>query len=464
MARFQMPDVVVLLPGITGSVLRKNGNVVWGYSASSIGKALFTMGASMQDALALPHDDPSLDDLGDGVTADALMPDLHLLPGIWKIDGYTKIADALLANFELAEGKNFFRFPYDWRRDNRVAGRKLAHASHEWLKNWRSTSGNSRAKLILIAHSMGGLVSRYFLECLEGWKETKALITFGTPYRGSLNALDGLANGFRKGPFDLSGVARQLTALYQLLPVYECFDAGDGKLVRVGETAAIPNVDADMAASALKFHREIEAAVTSNRKAPQYETSGYRIYPVVGVAQETNLSARLAGQGIEMLQTYKGDALGGDGTVPRVSAIPLELSDNPASAVYAATQHGSLQNADAVIQHISGLLSGLDLDLGSFKKPKSRVSIEVADIFFADEPIVVRARPSSGDVSLKAMLSSTGDSRPPVVKPLQKAGSDWFEAEFPPPGAGAYRITVAGGDVETAEDSFAVVELAAGAG
>ena len=51
---------------------------------------------------------------------------------------------------------------------------------------------------------MGGLVSRYFLECLEGWKDTKALVTFGTPYRGSLNALDGLANGLKKGPLDLS--------------------------------------------------------------------------------------------------------------------------------------------------------------------------------------------------------------------------------------------------------------------
>jgi hypothetical protein len=462
MPSFKMPDIVVLLPGIVGSVLKKNGNVVWGYSASSIGRALFTMGASMQSALALPHDDPTVDDLGDGVTADALMPDLHLLPGIWKIDGYTKIADTLLSNFELTEGKNFFRFPYDWRRDNRVAARKLARATHGWLKNWRSTSGNGDAKLILIGHSMGGLVSRYFLECLEGWKDTKALITFGTPYRGSLNALDGLANGFRKGPLDLSGMARQLTALYQLLPVYKCFDAGDGDLVRVGETKGIPNLDAEMASSALQFHHEIEAAVTSNRKSSQYQTSGYRIYPVVGVAQETSLSARLVGQNVEMLRTYEGKALGGDGTVPRVSAIPIELSDNPTNAVYAATQHGSLQNADAVIEHITWLLSGLDLDLGDFKKPRSRVSIEVADVFFANEPIVVRARPSNGDISLKATLLRLGDSHPPVVETFQKEGSGWFKAEFPPPGAGAYRMSVAGPDVEPAEDSFAVAELAAG--
>jgi hypothetical protein len=61
MPSFKMSDIVVLLPGIGGSVLKKNGNVVWGYSASSIGRALFTMGASMQSALALPHDDPTVD-------------------------------------------------------------------------------------------------------------------------------------------------------------------------------------------------------------------------------------------------------------------------------------------------------------------------------------------------------------------------------------------------------------------
>lgn len=461
MARYKMPDVMVLLPGITGSVLKKDGEVVWGFSASSIGKALFTLGGSMRKALALPHDDPEVDDLGDGVAADALMPDLHLLPRIWKIDGYTKIAEAVLANFEVTEGRNFFRFPYDWRRDNRVAARKLARAAHGWLGAWRRSSGNPRAKLILIGHSMGGLVSRYFLECLEGWKDTKALVTFGTPYRGSLNALDGLANGMKKGPLDLTALARQLTALYQLLPVYECYDAGDGKLARVGETTGIPNVDATKAASALAFHREIEAAVASNRQLAQYQTAGYSIYPVVGVAQRTSLSARLAGESGAMLQTYKGKELGGDGTVPRVSAIPIELGDNPTSAMYAGTQHGSLQNTDAVITHLSGLLSGFDLDLGAFRKPKTQVALEVEDVFFAGEPIVVRAHPGKRDAALNATLWRTGESQPVAAKPLQAASGDWHGAEFAPPGAGAYRVTITGPDVETVEDSFAVADLAA---
>ncbi len=459
MSRYKMPDVVVLLPGITGSVLKKNGKTAWGFSTSTIATALFTRGGDMEKALALPLDDPALDDLGDGIVADALMPDLHLLPGVWKIDGYTKISEAIKGNFDVIEGKNYFPFPYDWRRDNRASARKLAQASHDWLLSWRQSSGNADAKLILLGHSMGGLVSRYFLECLEGWKITKALVTFGTPYRGSLNALDGLANGLKKGPLELSTLARQLTALYQLLPVYACYDAGDGNLLRVGETTGIPNVDPAKAAAALAFHREIEAAVAANQQLPQYQTAGYHIYPVVGVAQQTSLSARLVGEKVEMLQTYKGEVHGGDGTVPRVSAIPLELSTDSSGAIYAGTKHGSLQNADPVIAHLTGLLSGFDLDLGTFRKRMTQVALEVDDVFFAGEPIVVRARPSRDDAKARATLWRSGESRHAATAEMQRTGDGWLVTEFPPSVAGAYRVAVTGSDVETAEDSFVVTDV-----
>lgn len=461
MAKHEMPDVVVLLPGITGSVLKKGDKVVWGYSAATIGKALFTLGGSLEKALALPHDDPSVDVLDDGITASALMPDLHLLPGIWKIDGYGQVANLIEAEFKVTEGRNFFRFPYDWRRDNRVAARQLARSAHGWLKAWRESSGNAQARLILVGHSMGGLVSRYFLECLDGWKDTRALITFGTPYRGSLGALDGLSNGLKKGPLDLSTVARQLTALYQLLPVYECYDAGDGKLVRVGETAGIPNVDSVKAAEALRFHREIEAAVESNRKLQAYQDGGYRIHPVVGIAQETDVAARLAGGRVEMLQTIEDKKLGGDGTVPRVSAIPIELSSDPTSAMYAGTKHGSLQNADAVLVHLTGVLSALDLDLGDFRKGAVQVSLEVDDVRFAGEPVVVRARPSRADVELRATLRRSGERAAVGTTTMRAAADGWLHAEFAPPEAGAYRVRVDGADVEPAEDALVVTDVAA---
>jgi hypothetical protein len=82
-------------------------------------------GRSVHD-LELHDDDPAVDDLGDGVTAPRLQPDLHLIPGLWSIDGYSHIRSSISATFDVIDGQNWFDFPYDWRRDNRVAARHLA--------------------------------------------------------------------------------------------------------------------------------------------------------------------------------------------------------------------------------------------------------------------------------------------------------------------------------------------------
>jgi len=220
--------------------------------------------------LRLSDDPADVEDLGDGITATRLLPDTHLLPGLWKIDGYTQTTRVIQNAFLLKTG-NYFEFAYDWRRDCRVAAKQLARKSHAWLQAWRQRSGKKDAKLILIAHSMGGLIARHFLEVLDGWRSTRALITFGTPYRGSLNALSFLSNGFAMSVgslplVDLSEALRSFTSLYQLLPIYPCYDPGDGRLVRTGEVVGIPGVDANRAAAALNFHREIERAVVAHRE------------------------------------------------------------------------------------------------------------------------------------------------------------------------------------------------------
>jgi pimeloyl-ACP methyl ester carboxylesterase len=130
------------------------------------------------------------------VTANRLAGDAHLVPGLWKVDGYDKVGRFLRKRFGLVTGESYFEFPYDWRRDNRVAAHRLAASCRDWLAARREQHPD--AQLVLLGHSMGGLVSRYYLEVLGGWRDTRRLITFGTPYRGSLNAVDFVANGFSK--------------------------------------------------------------------------------------------------------------------------------------------------------------------------------------------------------------------------------------------------------------------------
>jgi len=459
MAREAMPDVIVLLPGILGSVLRKDGRDVWAASGGAILAGLLSRGGNIKELTLL--EDNLDDDLGDGVTADRLMPDVHLLPGLWKIDGYSSIRQAIKTTFDVTEGENYFEFPYDWRRDNRVAASRLQRLSHDWLKHWRATSENSDARLILIAHSMGGLVARYFLEVLDGWRDARALISFGTPYRGSLNALKALSKGTRKGPFDFSEFVRSLTSVYQLLPIYPCYGKNDDHLARIGEVSGIPNVDAKRAADALAFHHQIMDEADKHRNQSDYREKGYRIFPVVGIEQPTLQSARMAGESVELLETYRGKDQRGDGTVPRASATPHELSDDPRD-MYAATRHASLQNADAVLTHLTGAILNFYVPLWEYQAPvtmPAKIGLGLEDIYLPDESIVVRARPDREELILDAAITDV-DSESVVARAALKPSDDgWTMAEFAPLAAGVYRVTVSGqAGVQPVEDVFVVVD------
>ncbi|MGH2370967.1 MAG: lipase/acyltransferase domain-containing protein, partial [Chloroflexota bacterium] len=61
MARDPMPDVVVLLPGITGSILRKDGNDVWAVTSGSVIGALTSLGRNLHE-LKLRDDPPDVED------------------------------------------------------------------------------------------------------------------------------------------------------------------------------------------------------------------------------------------------------------------------------------------------------------------------------------------------------------------------------------------------------------------
>ena len=463
MARKPMSDVVVLLPGILGSVLSKGGKDVWGLSAGAVARALWSLGDNIQN-LAIPADAIGKADYDDGVTASRLLQDTHLIPWLWKVDGYTMIADTLRANFELEAGRNYFELPYDWRLDNRYAARKLQRLSRQWLDDWRRTSGNVDAKLILVAHSMGGLVSRHFLEVLDGWRDTRMLITFGTPYRGSLNALNFIANGFAKKIgflklLDLSDLLRSFTSVYQLLPIYPCYDQqGDGKYVYLHEATNVPNLDPARVARAFEFHNEIRRAVELHENDEEYLRDRYRIHPVVGTYQQTLQSALWNGNTVEVLPEYEGKDLGGDGTVPRVSATPIEMGKAHAE-MFVAGQHAALQNADSVLFHLRGLLGDRDINLDRFKALPNRIGLEVDDAYGSNEPISLHTR-TEGNSELVATIINVDTGQPVASATLERGLGEWQLTEFAPLSEGTYRATVSDvdGTAEPVSDIFVVLQ------
>jgi pimeloyl-ACP methyl ester carboxylesterase len=417
--RTRMRDILVVLPGITGSVLQQDGRDVWAISAGAVWAALSSLGRSF-DRLVIDEDDPDLDDLGDGVTAPRLVEDVHLVPGLVKIDGYTRLLRMLRHEFELVEGRpgdgeagNLHPFPYDWRRDNRVASRRLKALVDAALPRWRDRTGNPDAKVILIAHSMGGLVARHYLEVLGGWPDCRALITFGTPFRGSANALGFLANGYRKALLDLSPLLRSFTSVHQLLPIYPMVGV-DGGWQRVAETP-LPNVDPAKASAALQFHREIEAGVQARRDAGGH----YVLLPFLGTRQPTLQSARLVGDRLEVVRALPdgiaAEFADGDGTVPRVSAIPIEMSE-VYRETFLAERHSSLQNHGSVLTDLRERLRQMQAPgLAAVRGPEpapararaAAIALDLEDVYAVDEPVRIGATVIGGDRSTPLALELT---------------------------------------------------------
>jgi hypothetical protein len=439
-------------------VLQKNKKDVWAVTRESVGGALATLGQNLQ-GLELKDDPQDVQDLGDGVVATGLFPDVHLIPGFWKIDGYSGIRAALSQRLKLDGAQNYIEFPYDWRRDNRVAARKLARLVPAWLGQWRKVSGNEDAKVVFIAHSMGGLVARYYLECLEGWRYARKLITFGTPHRGSLNAVDFLSNGYGKtfagfNVADLSALMRSFTSVYQLLPRYPCVDMGDGVMRRPGEVSGLPNIDAAKAAAGLAFHRELDAAIRANAESKDYKP--YQLHPIIGTDQPTKQSARLRAGRLAPFNELRGTDESGDGTVPRPSAIPLgpKPEDDAAfgrAAFYVSGVHGSLQNLPQVIAQVSYVL--LESKFEAFRPASESFSLTVGDAYLVGEPVRIRCDP--GTTAAGALIvEEAADSKQVFKRNLMPQSNEPISVEGLP--VGTYRASIEVGGRRLVSDVFLV--------
>ena len=459
MAKTRMEDLVVILPGITGSVLQKDGKDIWAISGQAAWQTISTYGESLQ-YLKVEQDDPDAEYLDDGIRPDRLVADASIVPGLAKIDGYTTLSRLIADNFQVEPGHirddkpaNFFEFPYDWRRDNRATAKRLKRFLDERLKRWRDYTGLKEAKVILLAHSMGGLVSRYYLEVLEGWRDCKALFTFGTPHRGSANAVNFVANGYKKLFFDLTEAMRSMNSVYQLMPIYEMLDVG-GEYRRIAETDGLPNIVKAKAEKALEFHREIESAVKRHQNDADYLKS-YKIVPMVGTQQPTMQSAKLVDGELTVsrelppsIDPLLGD---GDGTVPYISAIPIELS-NEYRETYIAERHGSIQSHARVLQELLDRLKAMQMKgMAEIRGPevsprgatRAAISLSLDDLYLADEPVEMRARLlHTGDNlgGLKARIAPVSGGETVEVD-FQESGDEWvLTLEDLAPGL--YRTTV----------------------
>lgn len=455
-----MRHLIVLLPGVMGSVLQKDGHDAWALSGQALWRYLTSWGQSIQQ-LTIAQEDWRVDDLGDGVIAARLIEDLYTIPGVTEHAGYGVIARRIPEYFGMTVGNpltprddaSFYAFPYDWRRDNRVSARKLQRFVETQLPRWRAWSGAADAQVILIGHSMGGLVARYYVEALGGWKHCRALITIGSPHRGAIGAVDALSNGFKKLAWDFSGMVRSFDSIYQLMPAYPMLRV-NGATVRVSETDAVPNIDRARAAAARdQFLEAMRLARQANQNEP-----GYRqlLIPWVGTRQDTLQSAEVVG-GILRTSYAAPDGLpaalaDGDGTVPRVSTVPAGL-ENLRLERFSVERHGWLTNSETTLEPLLDTLQQVGAEAvpgdfhGAVDAPRTRpeLGLRVGSVFFqGDEApsLTVRAHGAAAPVRLKIKVTASEAGLQPVTREVTVAPDEARTETFDSLTPGLYSLSI----------------------
>lgn len=89
----------------------------------------------------------------------------------------------ILNSLGYIEGENLFISFYDWKESSDYSSRKYLIPT---IKKAKKVSG--KEKVDLICHSMGGLISRSYIQGKEYYNDVDRLILIGTPNAGAVNA------------------------------------------------------------------------------------------------------------------------------------------------------------------------------------------------------------------------------------------------------------------------------------
>ncbi len=219
---------VIFIHGVLGSKLKdkKTGEELW------LGH-LFNLLFGEQAGLKLEIDPDALAPKPSRLTAFAIADNTagrdfygNILRTLSDVGEYEK---ATLEQKIQPQKKYYYEFHYDWRLDNVINAARLA----DFIDQVRLDYGNPELKVDIVAHSMGGLVARYYIRYgrddvlmdndfpinMYGGERVRRVILLGTPNLGSVQLLysfiEGIKPGFRRIHTE---TLVTMPSLYQLLP------------------------------------------------------------------------------------------------------------------------------------------------------------------------------------------------------------------------------------------------------
>jgi pSer/pThr/pTyr-binding forkhead associated (FHA) protein len=300
---------VVLVPGFMGSELWLGGERIWPNL-----RRLFL--------------DPEVGKLPDAgvVTAPAILDELVIVPNVIELDTYGGLTRFLEETLGYRSGVDLLEFPYDWRQDCRESARRLSAAVDEW----RARTPAANEPISIVAHSLGCLVARHYLERLGGRDVVDRLIMMGAPHRGSPRAIGTLLEGPGIMPLEradqrVGDVLATFPSVYQLLPSDACVSNGGAPFNCLEDTSWLPEQAHPLLRNAHAFHAELGT------------TTGVPAVCIFGYGVETPTRYELRRDRTGEMRVERLEAGGGDDTVPETNAVV------PGSDIHPVEQHhGSL--------------------------------------------------------------------------------------------------------------------------
>jgi pimeloyl-ACP methyl ester carboxylesterase len=246
---------------------------------------------------------------------------------------------------------------YDWRLGVNELGRSFA----ERLRSEPSE------RLAVVAHSMGGLVSRAAV-MLPGAERVERVLLLGTPNFGSFAAIQALRGtyavvrklarlaGNDSAEFLSEEIFNTFPSLYQMLPAGSCSDGAD-----LFDAGSWPSAGPRPLPALLEQARSVQAALAQPDR---------RFASIVGIGQETVTSVRRRADDFVYTITRHGD-----GTVPAISAA---LPGAP--IYYAPVAHSDLTRDRVVAAAVVDLLRrGRTRRLPTKWATSSRARAEITD-------------------------------------------------------------------------------------
>ncbi len=448
-----MKHLVIVVPGIGGSVLEDARGSVWDAGLHDIAGLV-----TAPDRLDLSSA-PSLVPTG-------LITSKRLLPGWTVVRGYERLLAGLgaLPGAVVDDGHPFGRrlsatvaaFPYDFRRSIADAAEELGRNVEARLEALGARPGERR--VIIVAHSLGGLVARYWLGPLEGWRCCRALLTLGTPHRGAPKALDWLVNGARVGPLHLRGVTeliRGWPSVFELLPRYRA--VWDETTGRAGYPHDLPIAGLTTGAeTAFGVHEAIE------RSWAEMPRGGPEMVALVGWSHRTLLGARWDGTRLKVSKRVPDwvDAPGwesdlGDGTVPAVSAVPLEMADAERGLLRVRERHSPLTDSPGVVELVAQYEERGSTAAVRGDEDQPALGLDLDEAYLAGDAVPVTVRLHHAEPTAGTEVWAT-------VRTPGLPGKTQVRLE--PDGEGAYRTEEVVAPAEGVQDIEVVASRLGGAG